>query len=79
MLVLAVGSFSSFMGLGTLEAIVPLMRAERGSQITGNVEGALLLFSGIYYKIEVLPSLDADAFRAPVFQLPTCCTACERR
>jgi ABC-2 type transport system permease protein len=55
MLVLAVGSFS-FMGLGTLVAIFPLMSAERGSQITGIVEGALLLFSGIYYKIEVLPA-----------------------
>lgn len=54
MLVLAVGSLS-FMGLGTLVAIFPLMSAEKGSQITGIVEGALLLFSGIYYKIEVLP------------------------
>jgi len=55
MLVLAVGSFS-FMGLGTLVAVFPLMSAERGTQITGIVEGALLLFSGIYYKIEVLPT-----------------------
>ncbi len=53
-LVLAVGSFS-FMGLGTLVAIFPLMSAEKGSQITGIVEGMLLLFSGIYYPIEVLP------------------------
>jgi ABC-2 type transport system permease protein len=55
MLVLAVGSFS-FMGLGTLVAVFPLMSAERGTQITGIVEGSLLLFSGIYYKIEVLPT-----------------------
>jgi ABC-2 type transport system permease protein len=54
MLVLAVGSFS-FMGLGTLVAIFPLMSAEKGSQITGIVEGSLLLFSGIYYSIDVLP------------------------
>jgi ABC-2 type transport system permease protein len=54
MLVLAVGSFS-FMGLGTLVAVFPLMSAERGTQITGIVEGAMLLFSGIYYKVEVLP------------------------
>lgn len=53
-LVLAVGSFS-FMGLGTLVAIFPLMSAEKGSQITGIVEGSLLLFSGIYYSIDVLP------------------------
>jgi ABC-2 type transport system permease protein len=53
-LVLAVGSFS-FMGLGTLVAIFPLMSAEKGSQITGIVEGSLLLFSGIYYSIEILP------------------------
>jgi len=54
LLVLAVGSFS-FMGLGTLVAIFPLMSAEKGSQITGIVEGSLLLFSGIYYSIDVLP------------------------
>jgi ABC-2 type transport system permease protein len=54
LLVLAVGSFS-FMGLGTLVAIFPLMSAEKGSQITGIVEGSLLLFSGIYYTIDVLP------------------------
>jgi ABC-2 type transport system permease protein len=53
-LVLAVGSFS-FMGLGTLVAIFPLMSAEKGSQITGIVEGSLLLFSGIYYSIDILP------------------------
>lgn len=53
-LVLALGSFS-FMGLGTLVAIFPLLSAEKGTQITGIVEGTLLLFSGIYYKIEVLP------------------------
>ena len=56
MLVLAVGSFS-FMGLGTLVAIFPLMSAERGSQrITGIVEGVPLLLLRIYYKIEVLPA-----------------------
>ncbi len=55
MLVLGVGSFS-FMGLGTLVAVFPLMSPERGTQITGIVEGSLLLFSGIYYKIEVLPA-----------------------
>ncbi len=54
MLVLAVGSFS-FMGLGTLVAVFPLLSAERGTQITGIVEGSMLLFSGIYYKIEILP------------------------
>jgi ABC-2 type transport system permease protein len=53
-LVLAAGSFS-FVGLGTLVAIFPLLSAEKGSQITGIVEGTLLLFSGIYYNIDVLP------------------------
>ena len=55
--VLAMTALSAGYGIpGTLVAIFPLMSAERGSQITGIVEGALLLFSGIYYKIEVLPA-----------------------
>lgn len=54
LLVLAVGSFS-FMGLGTMVAIFPLLSAEKGTQITGIVEGSMLLFSGIYYNISILP------------------------
>jgi ABC-2 type transport system permease protein len=53
-LVLTIGSLS-FVGLGTLVAVFPLLSAEKGQQITGIVEGTLLLFSGIYYNIDVLP------------------------
>lgn len=52
--VLAVASFS-FVGLGTVVAVLPLMSPEKGAQMTGIVEGALLLVSGVYYDVSVLP------------------------
>jgi len=52
--VLAVASFS-FVGLGTIVAVLPLMSPEKGAQMTGIVEGILLLVSGVYYDVSVLP------------------------
>lgn len=52
--VLSVANFS-FIGLGTVVAVLPLISPEKGSQMTGIVEGILLLVSGIYYDISVLP------------------------
>ncbi|MBX6771513.1 MAG: ABC transporter permease [Chloroflexi bacterium] len=52
--VLLVGSIS-FVGLGIVAAILPLTFTERGSQMTRVVEAGLLLVSGVYYPIEVLP------------------------
>lgn len=53
-LMLLVGSIS-FIGLGIVAAVLPLLFPERGSQMTHVVEAILLLISGIYYPIEVLP------------------------
>ncbi len=38
-----------------MAAILPLMYVERGAQMTFVLQSALLLVSGVYYSIEVLP------------------------
>jgi len=48
------GSFS-FVGVGIMAAILPLLYVERGAQMTFVVQSALLLVSGVYYPITVLP------------------------
>ncbi len=48
------GSFS-FVGIGILAAILPLLYVERGAQMTFVVQSCLLLVSGVYYPITVLP------------------------
>jgi len=53
-IVLLVGSLS-FVGLGILTAVLPLMFTERGAQMTRIVEAVFLLVSGVYYPVTVLP------------------------
>jgi ABC-2 type transport system permease protein len=48
------GSFS-FVGIAMLAAILPLLYVERGAQMTFVLQSVLLLVSGVYYPIEVLP------------------------
>jgi ABC-2 type transport system permease protein len=43
------------MGLGIFVAILPLLSPEKGEQMTFAVQGILLLVSGVYYPITVLP------------------------
>jgi ABC-2 type transport system permease protein len=45
----------SFVGIGIMAAILPLMYVERGAQMTFVIQSVLLLISGVYYSIEVLP------------------------
>ena len=45
----------AFVGLGLFAAIFPVMSAERGAEATHIFQGSLLLVSGVYYDIEVLP------------------------
>ena len=52
--VMAVGSFS-FVGIGMMAAVLPLLYVERGAQMTFVIQSVLLLISGVYYSIEVLP------------------------
>jgi ABC-2 type transport system permease protein len=48
------GSFS-FVGIGMIAAILPLLYVERGSQMTFVLQSCLLLISGVYYSIDILP------------------------
>ena len=52
--VMTVGSFS-FVGIGMMAAILPLLYVERGAQMTFVIQSVLLLVSGVYYPITVLP------------------------
>jgi len=45
----------AFVGLGLMAAVFPVMSAERGAEATHIFQGSLLLVSGVYYPIEVLP------------------------
>lgn len=52
--VLVAGSIS-FIGFGIMAAVLPLLFPERGAQMTNVVQALLLLISGVYYPITVLP------------------------
>ena len=65
MLLLLIGSVS-FIGFGIVAAVLPLLFPERGSQMTHVIEALLLLISGIYYPISVLPDwLQAVSMLSP--------------
>jgi ABC-2 type transport system permease protein len=51
---MVLGSFS-FIGIGIMTAILPLIYVERGAQMTFVLQSVLLLISGVYYSVEVLP------------------------
>jgi ABC-2 type transport system permease protein len=53
-IVLIAGTFS-FVGIGLMGAVLPLLFPERGAQMTHIIIATLLLVSGVYYPIEVLP------------------------
>ena len=45
----------AFVGLGLMAAALPVMSPERGAEATHIFQGLLLLVSGVYYPVEVLP------------------------
>ncbi len=47
----------SFIGVGVMGSILPLLFPERGAQMTHVIIALLLLVSGVYYPISVLPPL----------------------
>ncbi len=52
--ILSVASFS-FVGLGIMAAVLPLVSPEKGVQVVHIFQALLLMFSGVYYEIDVLP------------------------
>ena len=53
-LLLIAGSLS-FIGISIVGSVLPLLFPERGSQMTHLIIAVLLLISGVYYPVEVLP------------------------
>ncbi len=53
-LLLVVGSVS-FVGMGILAAVLPLLFPERGAQMTNVIKALILLVSGVYFPITELP------------------------
>ena len=63
--VIAVGSIS-VIGLAILAGILPLLYPERGPQMSFMVQAAVLLVSGVYYSVDVLPGwLQAVSYLSP--------------
>ncbi len=54
-MMLLAGSLS-FIGVGIMGSVLPLLFPERGSQMTHVIIALMLLISGVYYPIEVLPT-----------------------
>lgn len=54
MVILAISSVS-FIGIGMMTAVLPLISPEKGSQLGFIAQGLLLVVSGVYYSVEVLP------------------------
>ena len=52
--VMAVGSVS-IAGIGILAGVLPLLYPERGTQMSFMAQAVILLISGVYYSVEVLP------------------------
>lgn len=53
-IVLAVASIS-FIGIGVMTSVLPLISPEKGTQLGFVAQGTLLVVSGVYYPVEVLP------------------------
>jgi ABC-2 type transport system permease protein len=66
LLVLAVASVS-LVGFGIVAAVLPLLSPEKGQQVSYIVSSVLLLVSGVYYDVSVLPNwMQAIATVSPV-------------
>jgi len=56
-LVMLLAGSLSFIGVGVMGSVLPLLFPERGSQMTHVIIALLLLVSGVYYPVEVLPEV----------------------
>jgi ABC-2 type transport system permease protein len=53
--VVLLASIVPLVGMGVVASVLPLISPEKGQQMTMVLEGAILLVSGVYYPISVLP------------------------
>src|SRR5436305_1185975 len=51
---LAIASIS-FMGIGMMTAVLPLISPEKGAQLGFIMQGIMLVVSGVYYPVSVMP------------------------
>ena len=66
LLILAICSIS-LVGFGIVAAVLPLLSPEKGQQVSYIVSSVLLLVSGVYYDVDVLPGwMQAIATFSPV-------------
>jgi ABC-2 type transport system permease protein len=64
--VILVGSVS-VAGLGILTGVLPLLYPERGTQMSFMLQAVVLLISGVYYSVDVLPGwLQVFSYISPV-------------
>ena len=54
-LVLLIIASISFIGIGMMTAVLPLISPEKGTQLGFVAQGLLLVVSGVYYPVSVLP------------------------
>jgi ABC-2 type transport system permease protein len=55
LVLLAIASVS-FIGIGMMTAVLPLISPEKGTQLGYIAQGLMLVVSGVYYPVEVLPT-----------------------
>jgi ABC-2 type transport system permease protein len=56
MLLIVLTGSMSFIGLGMFAAVLPLLSPEKGLQMTNIIKTLVLLVSGVYYPVSVLPA-----------------------
>lgn len=54
-IIIIISSFS-FLGMGLIGAVLPLLSTEKGAQATHIFQAVILLISGVYYDVSVLPA-----------------------
>jgi ABC-2 type transport system permease protein len=54
LVILAIASIS-FVGIGMMTAVLPLISPEKGTQFGYVAQGLMLVVSGVYYPVSVLP------------------------
>jgi ABC-2 type transport system permease protein len=54
-LVILIVASISFFGIGMMTAVLPLISPEKGAQLGFVAQGMLLVVSGVYYPVSVLP------------------------